>query len=332
MSRFKFLNGGNYGNSGLQQANRIYNFCYRSADPYKCLGITSREPVPPPPPPEPVDPNLYSNLDYLLSVNGYLTPDYNVVKDAKDKPFWELLYQEEATGIYYDYISTLNSVQNMDANNYNWNVLEPGISAIIRNDKRFNTVNQSYLLKENIENLPLFPKIKYIPLIGIDGEEIGISSPLNLTTTLTSLSSGRYIESIINRTSAFVFEPENVVFLLIDTINKKIYAMQTWTNNTPTTQDPPPDFFTVFPANIINPNTNFFYFASLLQDSSIVGEANLLPPGWAFTQCRLDNVSMILLMTNPEKGWYAKVITDGLGNNYQYIREEEAPFLYDIFK
>ena len=329
MSRFKFVNGGDYGNNGLQQANRIRNFCYRTADPYKCLGITSSEPVPVPP----VDPNLYSNLHYLLFTNGYFRPDFTVVKDAKAKPFWELLYQDEETGTYYDYVSTFNSVQNIDADNYNWNVPEPGISNIIRNDKRFNTVNQSYILKENnIAKPPLFPQTKYIPLIDASGGELGISSPLNLTTTLTSLASGRYTESVVNRTSAFVYEPNNVVLLLIDTINQKIYAMQTWTNNTPTNEDPPPNYFTVSPANILNPLTNFYYFASLLQDSLYVGEANLLPPGWAFTQCRLDGVSMILLMTNPDKNWYAKVITDGLGNNYQYIREEEASFLYDIFK
>lgn len=329
MSRFQFFNGGNYGNNGLQQANRIRNFCYRSADPYKCLGVNSNEPVPPP---EPVNPNLYSNLNYLLYINGYLTGDYTVVKDAKNKCFWELLYQEASTGTYYDYVSTDDSVQSINADNYKWNVLEPGISAIIRNDKRFFTINQTYALDEKIAKLPYFPAIKYVPLIYTNGDEVGISSPLKLVTTLTSLSSTKYTESVINRTSAFVYEPNNVMFLLIDTINKKIYVMQTWTNNTPTTLTPPPNFFYVSPANIIDPNTNFFYFTSLLTDEAVVGQANLLPPGWVFTQCSLNSQSMVLLMTNPEKGWFAKVISDGLGSNYQYIREEEAPFLYDIFK
>jgi len=318
-----YLFGGN--GSGIRQANRIVNYCYNSSNPYKCLGISNLNPEP-----KPVDPNDYVNLNYILSINGYLTSDYNVAKQAKNKPFWELLYQSAETLIYYDYVSITNSVQNIDADNYNWNVLEPGVSAIVRNDKRYFIYNQSYVLKEDVST-DIFPLTKYIPLIDKNGTELGISSPLRLTTTLTSLASGRYIESIINRTSAFVYEPDNIVFILIDTTNKKIYAMQTWTNNTPTTADPPPDFFTVSPGNLLNPTTNFGYYYSILQDEAIVGAENVMPPGWCFTQCYLDNESMIVLMANPVKNWYAKVITDGLGNNYQYIREEEAPFLYDIF-
>jgi len=242
-----YLFGGN--GSGIRQANRIVNYCYNSSNPYKCLGISNLNPEP-----KPVDPNDYVNLNYILSINGYLTSDYNVAKQAKNKPFWELLYQSAETLIYYDYVSITNSVQNIDADNYNWNVLEPGVSAIVRNDKRYFIYNQSYVLKEDVST-DIFPLTKYIPLIDKNGTELGISSPLRLTTTLTSLASGRYIESIINRTSAFVYEPDNIVFILIDTTNKKIYAMQTWTNNTPTTADPPPDFFTVSPGNLLNPTT-----------------------------------------------------------------------------
>jgi hypothetical protein len=322
---FKFLNSGNYGKNELHQVNKIRY--YRSANPHKSLEITSSEQVSLP---KQVNPNIYSNLDYLLSINGYLTSNFTYISNTKNNPFWELLYQDKSSGIYYDYVSTLNSIQSINADNYNWNVPQEGISAIIRNDKRFNVMNQTYILKEDISS-ELFPPIKYIPLIDINGKEIGISSPLKLTTTLKSLSFTKYTENTINRTSAFIFEPNNVMFLLIDTINKKIYVMQTWTNNTPSREIHPPNFFYVSPANIIDPNINFYYLTSLLTDSSIVGTSNVLPVGWAFTQCKLDSVSMVLLMTNPEKGWHAKVITDGLGNNYQYIREEEAPFLYDIF-
>ena len=279
-----------------------------------------------------IDVNKYSNLNYLLYTNGYLTGDYLVRKVANDKPFWELLFQDASSGIYYDYLSNTNSIQNIDADNYyNWDFLEDGVKSIVRNDKRFYKMNQSYVLNETNISTNLFPSVKYMTLKNTDGTPLNITCPLFLRTTLTSLSSGKYQESIINRTSAFVYEPNNVVFLLINTNESKIYIMQTWTNTPPAgiTPSTNSNFFNISPTNITDPNTNFYYYASLLKDATIVGNNNIMPSGWCFTKCLLDNESMILLMTNPNKDWYAKVITDGLGSNYQYIREEEAPFLYD---
>ena len=279
-----------------------------------------------------IDVNKYSNLNYLLDTNGYLTDEFLVRKDVNNKPFWELLFQDASSRIYYDYLSDTNSIQNIDADNYyNWDFKENGVSQIVRNDKRFNKMNQTYVLNEtNISN-DLFPPVKNMALKNTDGTSLSITCPLVLRTTLTSLSSGKYQESIVNRTSAFVYEPNNVVFLLINTNESKIYIMQTWTNNPPAgiTLSSNSNFFNISPTNITDPNTNFYYYASLLKDTAIVGNGNEMPSGWCFTQSLLDNESMILLMTNPNKDWYAKVITDGLGSNYQYIREEEAPFLYN---
>jgi len=280
-----------------------------------------------------IDVNKYSNLNYLLYTNGYLTDEFLVRKDVNNKPFWELLFQDASSGIYYDYLSDTNSIQNIDADNYyNWDFLEDGVKSIVRNDKRFNKMNQTYVLNETNISTNLFPSIKYMTLKNTDGTPLNITTPLALRTTLTSLSSKKYEESVVNRTSAFVYEPNNIVFLLINTNeSKKIYIMQTWTNNPPVgvTTSIDSNFFTISPTNITDPNTNFYYYASILKDEKIVGEGNLLPLNWCFTHCLLDNESMILLMTNPNKNWYAKVITDGLGSNYQYIREEESPFLYN---
>lgn len=262
-----------------------------------------------------INPNLYSNLELLLTIYG-LNPNLNkeveVKKDAKDKSYWELLYKDKFSDLLYDYISIPNSIQNPDSNNY---IIEkdPYVSYIIPNDKRFTYFGESYIIEPKINN-PLFPPKKYIPFKYLQNEY----SPLKLTATLKGLSGEAYVESTVDRFSCFVFKPSSTVFLLVnksgDNSTKKIYAMQTWTNKTYTELDSA---------------TNMFYLQTVLSDPVIVGE-NVLPENWIFVNCILDEEYMIALFSNPDMGINAKVISDGIGNSYQYVRYEEAPFLYDL--
>lgn len=97
--------------------------------------------------------------------------------------------------------------------------------------------------------------------------------------------------------------------------DKKIYSLQTWTINT----------------RIQDPNTTVFLLQSILNNSEYVGE-NVMPPYWMFTYVKLSTDKMIALFSNPSMGITAKVITDGLGNNYQYVRPDEAPFYMNNYK
>lgn len=262
-----------------------------------------------------VNPNLFSNLNILLTkygLNPQINPKVNVYNDAKNQRYWELLYQDSDSKIYYDYISTLNSIQNTDSNNYIV-IQEPYVSNIVYNDKRFVYYSSSYIINVDVSSV-LFPQTKYISFKALPSEV----SPLNLTATLQSLGTQPYTENIVTRYSCFVFEPSSNVFLLIhqpgDKSTKKIYAMQTWSNK-------------VYPP--LDSETNMFNLQTILSDPEIVGE-NVLPEKWVFASCLLDEVFMIALFSNPDMDINAVVLGDALGNSYQYIRYEEAPFLYDL--
>jgi len=55
-----------------------------------------------------------------------------------------------------------------------------------------------------------------------------------------------------------------------------------------------------------------------------------LPIGWMYSLCSLEKNKTLMLISNSEHR--AKVLNDDLSNSYQYIRPEEALFLYqDIF-
>ena len=264
---------------------------------------------------ENIDVNKYKNLSYLLSINGYNDPNnFIITYDSSGDPYWELLYQDSTTKKYYDYVSTKNTIQTISANDLFITNDNPNkISDIIKNDNRFTVMNRTYFKKETSLITDDFPEYKYIPFIDrISGEPLDIYAELHLMTT-ASLSEKPYTVSRIDRTSAYVYEPGNEVYLLIDVTAKKIYIMQTYKN--------------------INKDIDIsykLYLNEYLNDPLKVSV--LMPSNFIFTHILLDNETMILLMTNPTDR-QANIINDGIGNNYQYIRYDEFPKLYDsLFK
>lgn len=266
--------------------------------------------------PIPLDPNLYSNLDALLAKYGLVGPNVSKIMDTLNKGYWELLYQDLETTKWYDYASENMQIVNIDPSNYHYTTGNPDyVGDIVPNGKRFTYYTQSYLIRSNIPSTEKWPTKKYIPFTN----NPNISATLTLIATLDSLETTFYEQRQVSRTSCFVFGPAAVCFLLIykppsNIGNTEIYCMQSWTNATYTE---------------LNPITNMCYLNTYLSDSTKVGVGNTLPQYWIFTQCILGNDSMIALFSNPSIGITAKVINDAIGNSYQYVRPEEAPFLYD---
>ena len=270
--------------------------------------------VEPTPEPVPLDPNLYANLDALLDKYGLSGSDVSTMTDTLNKGYWELLYQDSVTGKWYDYASENMTIQNIDPANYDYVTGKPSyVSNILENGKRFTYYTESYLIHSNIQPTEQWPTMKYVPF----KNNPNLSSPLKLIATLDSLSAQSYVPRAVSRTSCFVFGPAATCFLLIyrppSNIGElAIYCMQTWTNST---------------YKELDPLTNMCYLNTYLSDSTEVSP--ILPQYWTFTQCIMGNETMIALFSNPSLGIYAQVISDAIGNSYQYIRPEEAPFLYD---
>ena len=256
--------------------------------------------------------NNYANLDYLLSTNGYSDPNnFSISLAAKNVGYWELLYKSNINGKFYDYVSTKNDIQSIVADDY---IIEntdvTNVEFIIKNDNRYTVMNQTYFKIDNDIVSLEFPKYKNIPFLNKStGQVSGLYAKLELTTTVSSISEQPYNNSLIDRTSAYVYEPGNVVYLLVNISQEKIYAMQTFKNK-----------------NKDIGLENIIYLGKYLSDPSYASV--LLPSNFIFTHVKLDDKTMIVSMANPNTR-QANVLTDGLQNNYQYIRRDEAPFLYN---
>lgn len=272
--------------------------------------------VAPTPDPDHLDPNLYENLDALLEKYGLNTPETNNIEDTLNKGYWEILYHDQYTKKWYDYASENMTIQNIDPANYDYESVAPfTVDKIVENGKRFTIYNQSYLIRAEVETN--WPETKDIPF----ENNPDLYSPLTLIAKISSLNTQSYTVTEVDRTSCFVYQPAATCFLLVYSPPKhvgklEIYCMQSWTNRDYTELDPV---------------TNMCYLNTYLADPSN-NVSTVLPKDWTFVQCILGNEAMIALFSNPSLGIRARVISDGIGNSYQYVRKEEAPFLYDIFE
>ena len=224
-------------------------------------------------------------------------------------PYWEILYPDYYTQTYYDYVSTENSIQTTIGSDLY--LEEEG--EIVLNDKRLYMTDMSIIFHEDEENSEQFPLYKYLQYRNpnyvpysvntTDSKTLDLYVQLKKMTTLSMLQSSElYTEKQVDRTSVFIFYPKTTVYLLINTINKKIYCMQTMTNQTKE-------------GTTIN-ETNLIYLKHKLN----------LPNGWMYSLCMMDKDTYLILVS--DKNHRAKVINDDFNNSYQYIRPEEAPFLY----
>lgn len=224
-------------------------------------------------------------------------------------PYWEILYPDYSTQTYYDYVSTENSIQTTVGSDLY--LEEEG--EIVLNDKRLYMADMSIIFHEDEENSEQFPQYKYLQyrnpnyvpysVSTTDSKTLDLYVQLKKMTTLSMLQSNElYTEKQVDRTSAFIFYPKTTVYILINTIDKKIYCMQTMTNQTKE-------------GTTIN-ETNLIYLKHKLN----------LPNGWMYSLCMMDKDTYLILVS--DKNHRAKVINDDFNNSYQYIRPEEAPFLY----
>ncbi len=250
--------------------------------------------------------NIYTLESKILEYLGDFekqTMNSRFPQSTKWCPYWEILYLSESEGIYYDYVSLENNATVIKATDL---YLEDQPTNIIINDQRFYIFDMSIVTDSVLEDTEEFPSIKKINFKDKStGEKLNCSVKIKKITSLSaSQSSELYTEKQIDRSSIFVYYPKTTIYILADTINKKIYVMQTCSN-----------------AN----NLGDFKFSD--ETLPFLGDKLNLPYGWIYTNVSLDTFTCIFLISTAEHR--AKVINDDFDNSYQYAREEEAQFLYD---
>lgn len=258
------------------------------------------------------DVNNYANLDYILTTNGYVKDPnvYDYYSNSRRLPYNGVLY-EASNNVTYEYVNTFGTLVSTTTDAYYQVNEDPyNINNIIWNGEKCLMANQFYYLIEYDQFTSYFPRYKYVEFVNKYNEKTNLYTEMKFVTTLNNpLSEVPYTVNIVNRTCAFVFEPMSTLNVLIDTQDKKIFFNSAFKTN-------PSLGITV---------ENCLYLGKYLNDPTYVSV--LLPSKFVFAFIPLDNNYMIISMTNPDTR-PANIMTDALGNTYQYLREDEAPQLY----
>lgn len=264
------------------------------------------------------DPQTARQIRKALTENRFgdkLSISNKLRQSAKGNPYWEILYPDPKKGIFYDYVSIENDVMSTSGSDY---YIEDENSVVV-NDKRAWMFDLSIVEKQEFDDTKEFPAEKYLyfknPNYVNDGKNTvpdanGNSPVLNLRSTLAKVTTlamnqagGAYKETQVDRTSIFVYYPNTTLYLLVDTNTQKIYVMQTTSNRTQSGDE-------IY-------QTNYVYLKQKLS----------LPAGWMFAVAALKSNTPLLLISNADHR--ARVIQDDFSDSYQYVRPEEAPFLYE---
>lgn len=223
-----------------------------------------------------------------------LTTNFNISNiDSQSLPYIELLYPDYKTQTYYVYSST-------NTDNYFYTVLGNELvvqeSDVYKNEKRFYVWN--YTIKSpNVVYTNEYPQYKYIPFKNANN----VYQIQDLIATTPIISTATYQETTVERNTIYVYRSGTLAFFLIDTINKKIYAMQTATTAT-------------------DPNITF-------EQLYLLNEKLLnVPSGWIYTYTQIADGSCLLVYATPNNPAY--LVQDELGNSYQYVYPKYNEFIY----
>lgn len=214
-------------------------------------------------------------------------------------PYMELLITSpESNGTYYVYSST-------NGDNYSFTTdsskLEYDAETTIPNPFRFYMWNSTIfnLAVEPTEQFPTEKTFKFKNALSSD-----IVQTMELKASTIPGTGEAYTVSTVNRNTIYIYYPSSVLYCLIDTVQRKIYVMQTG-NNQKTGLHP------LTPENMI-------FTQQLLTD---------LPEGFIFTCTQIGNNDTVLVVSSPSSP--AQLIQDSLGNSYQLAVPQYAKVLYD---
>jgi hypothetical protein len=292
-----------------RQITRLYNFVNSRDGGLGPVYFTNNylfrnnNPIPVPTPPIPPDFNTatceilvkyYKAL--IVYENTLLGIDtvFNELFSPYNRPYIELLYPDDESEQFITYIS-LNSA------NYTYTIIadeleiEPGV---LSSEQRCFVYNSAYIVPVNLEK---YPQKKIIKIKGTNFYQqmnIGIIVPFLAPES-------RYSEVLVYRSSIYVYDSGTIVYLLVDTINQKIYVMQSYS------------FYLNSDANL----TSLYILSKKLVN---------MPEGFIYVILTVKPGACLIAVSTITT-YPAITITDELDNTYQYLYPTFNPQLYSQF-
>lgn len=214
-------------------------------------------------------------------------------------PYMELLIPDSNSEDFYVY-STTNNKGYMFTNDAS--LIEKRNPRAIENSFRF------YMWDTTIFNLAVnptddFPEKKFFKYKNGNGLPV---QEMFLKAKTIAAQEEPYTTKEIIRNTIYIYYPNSAIYCLVDTINNRIYAMQTGNNQKTGTTPLTPE--------------NIMYTQQLIT----------LPPGFLFLCTQLSGSETVLCVSSP--GSPAVLMQDTIGNSYQLTDPFFAKPLYDSYK
>ena len=235
---------------------------------------------------------IYTESDSDITFSGSSENCYGL-------PYMELIIPN-SSGTYYVYSTT-------NTDNY---LFTTDSSKLVLENKNIETNSfRFYMWNNTIFNLSVtpteeFPITKTFSFKNVNNNIVQ-TMELKATVTPTNNQSNSYTISTVKRNTIYIYYPSTIIYCLVDSINKKIYVMQSGNNQKSSNNK-------LTPENMVNIETSLN-----------------LPEGYLFLTCQIPNNETLVVLSTPKKP--AEIIEDDLGNTYQLADKNYSKFLYSNF-
>ena len=220
-------------------------------------------------------------------------------KYTKNSPYLELLYQDISNNQYITYVSS-----NQEASSYSFlgSDLVYDAPNVLEESKRIFIYNESFIDKPTFNVDPnVFPNVKYLR---IENTNLYQMMSIGVATPIVEPPVPAYEVQIINRSSIYIYYPGEIIFVLIDSINKSIYAMQSYN---------------------LELDSNLNETSLYLMKEKLIN----IPFGFTYNLIKVpSNLCIIAVATISQP---AIIMRDELGNSYQYLYSNYNPQIYNQF-
>lgn len=220
-------------------------------------------------------------------------------------PYMEIFFQDHKNNFQYIY-STSNSLNSLSVITKNQINSSDIPNDVLYNDDRFYMWDTTILSSVSQET------DEYKSVIYVSISNSNLKQRLDLKAKISVGNQPIYQEIPVIRNTIYIYYPSSIIYSLVDSINKKIYIMQSGTNQVifPYSGEKRLSSHPLTPENM----------------ASIVKYLNL-PKGFSFMMNQLFDNSTLIVYSSIKKN--AIIMQDNLRNTYQYLDVKYGQFLYD---